>query len=344
MAGNGARKADPTLYRRTATITAAPLETLWDQPWIGEALEQVRAIIAEKVRTTSGTVGDGLRDLVSRRGKLLRPGLVLIGAGVGAKRRPRLTDRTLRLAAGIEMLHLATLVHDDVVDGSPTRRGGATMHERYGVRSAVLMGDVLFAACFQLVADGASMRNARLLSRLVSHVCDGEVDELDQSGRPVASLRAYRRRVTGKTALLIALSAFVGAAERRRDQEIQRRLLRTGHNIGMAFQIIDDILDYQSDESRMGKPVGADLLSGVYTLPAILALRSRPEIAPLLTPPITDVDRVVRAVDAAGGIDGARAAAAQYTERAFREIGRLPAGPAVESLRVTTERLLYRDR
>ncbi len=112
----------------------------------------------------------------------------------------------------------------------------------------------------------------------------------------------------------------------------------------MAFQIVDDILDYESDEARMGKPVGADLRAGVYTLPAILALRHRPEIAPLLSPPVANVERAVVAVNEAGGLAGAKAVAAQYTERAFREIQRLPNGPATEALGRTVSRLLVRDR
>lgn len=339
MARNQIREADAPLQRRTATVAS---QSLWDDQWIAQQLERVRETISNAVGSVDGAVGEGLREFVSRPGKLLRPGLVIVGASVGGK--PRITDRIISLASAVELLHLATLIHDDIVDAADTRRGGAALHTTYGTRVAVLMGDTLFARCFRIVSDSASMRNARYLAEIVGHICGGEVAEFDQNGRPIASVRAYKRRVVGKTALLIALSLFVGASERRRERSVQSRLLRVGYNLGMAFQIVDDILDYSSDEAHLGKPVGTDLQAGIHTLPAILALRSRPEIAPLLTPPVEQIDTAVRAVDDAGGIAAARSVASEYTKRAFGEIDKLPKSVATESLARAATLLLSRDR
>jgi heptaprenyl diphosphate synthase len=319
----------------------------------------VAQIVRESVQSASPRLRDALRELVGRRGKMLRPAFVVLAArlrrsgsrGVfrtGARAfgpTRELPDKIYRMAAAVEILHLATLVHDDIVDDADERRGGAALHRLYGSRDAALMGDYLFSTCFSLVAGYGTMENAQVIASGVSRICEAEIVEAEASGPDEASLRAYLRRIAGKTALLFALSFHVGASEHDVDAGDLRRLRRMGYDIGMGFQIIDDILDLTGDRNRLGKPAGNDLKQGILTAPVILAL-DRDEDRKLwwiLAADSPDVAAVVEAVEERGGLTRARALARVYTERALREAEYLPEGEVRDTLVSTARRLLERD-
>ena len=255
--------------------------------------------------------------------------------------------KIIRIGAAVEMLHMATLVHDDIIDGAATRRGMATLHAVRGPRGAVLVGDWLFVSGFSLVADLAKSENAQALSRLIARICGSEISQSADRHVIHTSVRRYLRRIAGKTAALFALSFHVGAQESGCTPQICTILRRLGYCLGMGFQIIDDILDFRQIGAETGKPTGSDLSQGIYTLPAILALlhddgrlatalgrrpRGRWAIA-----------RTARLIEDRGGIEGARRLARGYTERSLREIDRLPSNASREVLREVTERLLHRN-
>jgi heptaprenyl diphosphate synthase len=181
-------------------------------------------------------------------------------------------DKHYSLAACLEMLHMATLIHDDVIDESPTRRGKPTLHTNCGNRNAVLAGDFLLSRCFILAAKYTSPDNALALARVIAVICGQEIEQ--NSGRYIAnfSMRHYFRKIMGKSATLFALSCHIGASEAKAPRGLASRLRRVGYNIGMAFQIIDDILDYAGDPEQVRKPLGNDIREGLVTLPLICAL------------------------------------------------------------------------
>jgi heptaprenyl diphosphate synthase len=320
------------------------MKPFWDAyPEVARDLEEVRAAILSCASTDNAEVLGAVRHLLAASGKMLRPGFALLASRFGDVRD---RGRVIRAAAALEMLHMATLVHDDIIDGSPMRRGVATLNALSGPRTAVLVGDWLLASSLSLVADSAVQQDARSLARLVTRICGSEISQSTDRFVVHTSVRRYLRRIAGKTAALFALSFHVGAAEGGCAEEARAVLRRLGYCIGMGFQITDDMLDFSSSDAETGKPTRNDLSQGVYTLPVIIALRKD---ASGLEPALSRgrmsrraVARAVRFIQEKGGMDGARLIAETYTRRALREIGRLPPLPVRETLRDVTERLLVR--
>ncbi len=318
-----------------------------DTPGLRARLLRVEAIMEETVRDPSFPLGDQVAQIALSQGKMLRPALLLIGSGFGRPIRGAAPPATIeRLAAAVELLHTATLIHDDVLDKAETRRGLPTLHTRFGAVEAVLAGDWLLSRCFRLASENAGPENARLLSRLVGSVCSAEIaQDLGKFGY-TTSVRAYMRTIAGKTAALFSLALHTGASESKAKPAVTSTLRRAGYCMGMAFQVIDDILDCESTEGVMGKPVGKDIREGLCTLPLIHALRADPAGMKALLVRTREDDSVAGTVIARifelGGIDRARETAHLFTERARREIARLPGLPQKDELSLLAERLLTR--
>ena len=221
------------------------------------------------------------------------------------------------------------------------------VHARFGVKDAVLAGDWLFSRCFRLAAESSNPENARLLARLVGSICSEEIHQDLENFLWPRSVRNYLRKIAGKTAALFSLALRAGAQEAKAPARVVSILTRVGYDVGMAFQVMDDVLDFQATEGEMRKPVGKDLREGLCTLPLILALRSRPAaIEPHLSgQSMSDaaVAAVLTEVRASGALETARSHAARYTERALAELCRLPAGAPRDELRLVVEKLLARS-
>lgn len=342
----------------------------WDTfPEIRREIDRVQSVIESEAARPGGVISEGLTDLFGRDAKMLRPAFTILSARIQSGGR-RVDDHIIRLAAAIEMLHVASLIHDDIVDNADYRRGGAALHRTYGDRTAVLMGDFLFARCFSLVSDYAKPENAALLSGTVGHLIESEVGEYAETDRgETLSVRRYLHRVIGKTAVLFSLSFHIGAAEalpNGADSRSVEILRRVGYNIGIGFQIIDDVLDIFGDARATGKPTATDLKQGVLTLPVILAANNgqrvrlirtlekiaqrthRRGVVSRIRPVMLRVwerralDDIRTRIEEAGGRHGALAAAELYTRRAHRELDRLPEGSDTEILRSVTASLLNR--
>ena len=214
--------------------------------------------------------------MASSGGKRLRPAFVLLGGAFGNKAQTHLAE----IAAGVELLHMATLVHDDIIDDSPTRRGEPTVQARFGKDVAVFTGDFLLTRAMLLMSAGKADERLRDLARAMLHICEGEVGQYADRFR-TASLLRYLKRIHGKTAALFSLSLAMGAHQTGADEDVCRRLAKYGMFFGMAFQIYDDMLDYMATSKQVGKPVGHDVLSGVYTLPLLMALKDTRVEVPL---------------------------------------------------------------
>jgi len=317
----------------------------WDaHPGLQCRLEEVRGAIRQSAASDDRDVQASVSVLLESNGKMLRPAFVILASQFGNAP----SERINRVAAAIEMLHMATLAHDDIIDSADLRRGVATLSAARGPRTAVLVGDWLFANCFSMIADFADVKNSRALSRIVARICGSEVTQSAERHSLSTSVRRYLRRIAGKTAALFALSFHVGAVESGCSPELSSRLRRLGYCLGMGFQVIDDILDVAGLESMTGKPTGQDLAEGIYTLPTILALHNDDGKlrAVLSRHPRSRraLSRTAALIRERGGITSAQAVAERYTARALREISRLPAGEAREVLANVTEALFRRNR
>ncbi|HEY9595928.1 MAG TPA: polyprenyl synthetase family protein [Spirochaetia bacterium] len=319
------------------------MRSFWEgRPEIERDLEEVRRVILGRSETDDPGVREAIEQLLASSGKMLRPGFVLLASRFGRPDR----DRMIRIGAAVEMLHMATLVHDDIIDGARMRRGVATLHTVKGPRVAVLAGDWLLATSFSLVSDLYDVENSAALARLVARICGSEISQSADRFIVHTSIRRYLRRIAGKTAALFALSLYAGAVESDCPPGLCATLRRLGYCLGMGFQIVDDILDFRHEGAATGKPTGSDLAQGVVTLPAILVLRD--DHGPLGAA-IGACRRSRRAAARAaglvvrsGGLEKARVYAETFTRRAIAEIERLPAGAPRDTLRDVTEKLLHR--
>ncbi len=216
------------------------------------------------------------QSIVSAGGKRIRPTVLILTAGLltnlGENKED--TNTCCHLAATVELLHTATLIHDDVIDNSPKRRGQDTLNTIYGNHVAVLAGDYLFTRCFAILKDLGSMRSIELISKTIATLVTGEINQLERQGDFSLSTQDYLQTIYCKTGALFELSATSFAAYKEADESVQRALATYGREVGNAFQIADDMLDYSSDTSTLGKKVGEDLIDGRVTLPVIIALLS----------------------------------------------------------------------
>ncbi len=323
-------------------------------PEIQQDLDRVRSVIDSEISTPGGIVSQGLGDLARRDAKLLRPGFTVLAARIRNGGNPA-SEGIVHLAAAIEMLHMASLIHDDIVDNAATRRGQEALHVTHGSRLAVLLGDFLFARSFTLVAEHARSSNARVLSPSVARLVSAAIAEVNDQGQLDLSPRRYLHRIVGKTAILFALSFHVGAVESTptgEDDRVVQTLRRIGYNLGVGFQIVDDLLDISGDPAKTGKPRGTDLRSGIITLPLIVALQQDPKNE--LSGMVREIRRgrghvdrlleqVTRRLEQSGALSATAAVAERYTHRANRELMRLPLGRDREILGSVAVRLLQRS-
>jgi geranylgeranyl pyrophosphate synthase len=263
--------------------------------------------------------------LLASGGKRVRPAPALLAA--------RLFDaapsQAVSLGAALEMLHTATLVHDDLIDGSLLRRGLPTLNAQWTPGATVLTGDFLFARAAELAAETDSVRVMSVFARTLMVIVNGEINQMFV-GRGQASREGYLERIYAKTASLFAAAAEAGAILGDADDRAIDAMRLFGSEMGMAFQIVDDVLDFTADQERLGKPVGSDLRQGLFTLPVLYYLERHPDdrdVAALLNGRSGDgerVARVVAAVRASGAIDEALDEARAYVARAQAALRPMP--------------------
>lgn len=292
---------------------------------IQEDLQRTEALLQEPDPNRHPAITGATNLLVGSGGKRLRPALVFLSARLcGA-------DPTLALfaAAGVEMLHTATLVHDDLIDGSLIRRGTETLNARWSPAATVLTGDYLFARAAYLVARTESVRLVRRFAETLMVICNGEIRQMFDSRGRVPTFQEYEQRIYAKTASLIALSAEAGGILASADEKTIAALRTYGEQLGLAFQIVDDVLDFIADERTLGKPVGSDLRQGMVTLPVMLFLEANgdhPTLRRILTQGPSDdaVQEAVRAIAASGAIEHSLQVARDYIREAKDALALFP--------------------
>ena len=248
-------------------------------------------------------------------GKRLRPMLFLLCANSKSDFPP---EKSMPLATALELIHTASLVHDDIIDASKKRRGVETANSKYGAQIAVLVGDYIFAKAFQLVAEndyGAEVSST--LSKLVKNLCVGEIMQ-DRSLYEIPTLAEYYTRINLKTAIFLSTCCRLGAIVSDMERREVENLTAYGTSIGLAFQIIDDLLDFFGDEKITGKPHGGDLKSGVITLPVLRALEVSEQAEQLRKIVTTgqDVEAAIKIIQATDAVDYCRTRAEAHIESA----------------------------
>jgi geranylgeranyl pyrophosphate synthase len=244
---------------------------------VQEELAQVEAALQAVKRVEIPWLADMLDHVLAGEGKRLRPTIALLAGRFGRAD----VERLVSLAASIELLHTATLIHDDVIDESDTRRGRPTANARHKNMVAVMLGDYLFAHAADLVCRTESLDVVKLFSRTLMAMASGELTQDVSAYEYGQDTMDYFRRIGGKTASLFAASAEGGAMLACASEETRSALRSYGEAVGMAFQIVDDILDFEGDEEELGKPVGSDLLEGTLTLPSLLLMERSPADNPI---------------------------------------------------------------
>lgn len=288
-------------------------------------------------------LSEQLAYLVKETGKALRPALTLLS---GKSFKYNLTY-LLPMSVSVELMHTATLVHDDAIDNALTRRGQATINSIWGDEIAILMGDYLFAKAGEFVADTQTPRVIKLFSQTLGIISSGEIGQFRGAFKLDHSRESYFRRIYGKTASLFSLSTQSGAILSQAPEKAVTVMKEYGDNLGIAFQIVDDILDFTSTEEAMGKPVGSDLIQGTLTLPAIMLAERYPGDNPVKkafeTKDIKHVAQAIEMVRNSTIIDECYKTASEYCERACRNLKSLPATPSRQSLFNMAEFVVKRE-
>jgi geranylgeranyl pyrophosphate synthase len=297
-------------------------------------------LIYQPVREQLVQVGKQLRNLASQSHPSIAGLLGQVADSPGKRLRPAVTLLASRfhegngelpviMAAAVELLHVASLVHDDTIDNAAVRRGAATISSMWGDNVAVLLGDYVFASSAVMVCDTNNVHVIRRFAETIKELSTGELMEQFGAYKWDCTLEEYKERIYNKTASLFRTAAESGAILSGAPDETVRALDSYGYNVGMAFQIIDDILDYDGTEEEVGKPVGHDLLEGTLTLPGMLLIERFPEDNPIINmfqgKDVEDNQR--RALDmarASGVIDDAYDVARQFTNTAAAAIQNLP--------------------
>ena len=234
---------------------------------VATGMRDVNAVILDRMQSDIPLIPELAGHLIAGGGKRLRPMLTLASAELLGYT----GTRQHRLAAAVEFIHTATLLHDDVVDGSALRRGRKTANVIWGNSASVLVGDFLFSRSFELMVEDGSLKVLKILSRASAVIAEGEVNQLTAQRRVETSEDQYLDIIGAKTAALFAAACRIAAVVAERDEAVENALDAYGRNLGIAFQLVDDAIDYVSDEATMGKGVGDDFRDGKVTLPVILA-------------------------------------------------------------------------
>jgi len=325
----------------TAPITLASL-----QAPLRARLETVQRELRRIIESDFGLIAEVNGHLLQMQGKMFRPTLLLLSEEASSVQDPRAPT----LAAVIELIHLATLVHDDSVDHSVLRRGMPTINALFSHQISVIMGDYLYSRAVVELTRLGDLEPLRVLSRVTNEMTVGEMRQL-MALEPLAFSEAeYDLLIRSKTASLVSGACEVGAL--RAEPAEREALRRFGEYLGMAFQVIDDLLDYVGDKSVTGKPSGSDLREHKVTLPLIFALErmdpsARKQVERLMatTEPSDDqIADVVGLVAEIGGLEYARERAQRLAEQAESELDALPAGPARDALRASITYVLDRRR
>ncbi|MFA6041702.1 MAG: polyprenyl synthetase family protein [Methylophilus sp.] len=245
-----------------------------NMPFLGDNLGAVEAKLATVI-PTGGPLRAPIKRVVESPSKRLRSALVLAAANSSKS----IDEKVVRACTAIELLHLGSLVHDDIMDKSETRWNGPTVYAEEGVNTAILVGDYLFAKA-NLLASSISQEVAEIIATTIINLCEGQATELADTGNLRRTIDNYHKAIAGKTGSLLAAACTVGGLCGGVNKQTAVALGSFGESFGVAYQLLDDVLDIISTEALLGKPVGTDLKEGIYTMPALLTVQDNPKLTP----------------------------------------------------------------
>ena len=306
--------------------------------YFDEDLIEIRKIIISNLRDRDANVQSLMNNIGAVEGKMIRAILVLIGGSFGKIEKTNL----LHISAAVEILHLATLIHDDIVDDSDLRRGKKTINATHGIKSALFMGDYLFAESFILFSKFSSPRGLTNISETIKFICKSEINQFLSSYSLNSTIKDYLIRINGKCASLFSLSLSIGAYEGNADRRTILKLNRIGYYSGMAFQLVDDILDISTPKLTLGKPSETDIKKGIYSLPIIYEIKKKNgELINALEN--NNFSKVLELIKDSEGLQKSKDVAKKYTYKALRLIDELPASQERLALEALVSFLLNRS-
>ena len=311
-----------------------------------DGMNAVNAVILDRMQSRIPLIPALAGHLIAGGGKRMRPMLTLAGAALCGYQ----GSRHYKLAAAVEFIHTATLLHDDVVDGSELRRGKATANMVFGNPATVLVGDFLFTRSFELMVEDGSLKVLKILSNASSVISEGEVDQLTAQRQIETSEERYLSIIGAKTAALFAAATRIAAVVAEKSEAEERALEDYGRNLGIAFQLVDDAMDYDSDAGEMGKGKGDDFREGKMTLPVILAYaRGTEEEREFWRAAISghrtsdaDLAHAVELIGRHDTVNATRERARHFAQRAIDAIAGFPAGAARSAMAEAAEFAVYR--
>ena len=313
---------------------------------VADEFERVNQLIIDQLQSNVDLVENIGHYIVDAGGKRLRPLLALIAA----KALDEADDQAITFAAVVEFIHTATLLHDDVVDISTLRRGRPTANAHFGNASSVLVGDFIYTRAFQLMVQLANMELLDHMADTTNVIAEGEVLQLVRAGNPSVTEAQYLEVIERKTAALFGAACKGPAILKGHPAEMQQALENYGRHLGIAFQMVDDVLDYTGDPETTGKQVGDDLNEGKPTLPLIHTMTvGSDDDAALIKSALAEksseqLDEVIAAVKRSGGIDYTQSQAQQHRQHALTALNHLPDSPAKSALAALADLAVDRQR
>ncbi|MDQ4024421.1 MAG: polyprenyl synthetase family protein [Actinomycetota bacterium] len=321
MTATARRGGEPALPARDPAEAESPqaLLDLVDVPGLAADMAEVEVALKETVRSGDRFLDEVAMHLTSAGGKRFRPLLVVTAARAVAEPGTAFSqDRMVTAAVAVELLHLASLYHDDVIDEAERRRGIVTVNARWGNSVAVVAGDYLLARCAELVST-LGLEETTIAARTLGDMSKGETQELGSMFDVERDELSYLEAIEGKTASLISTTCRLSAMQASVSDDVVDAMATFGRFVGMAYQVMDDVLDLDSSADRLGKIPGQDLVEGVYTLPVIYALQRSERLRNLLGRPVDgeDLELAVRIIRAEGGLDEGRRRVREYVDGAL---------------------------
>ncbi len=296
---------------------------------IKQELEKVEIFLNNYINFSHPSIKESSRHILQAGGKRIRPAFVLL-SGSFFKDTPK--DKLISLAAAVELIHMSSLVHDDVIDEADFRRGKPTIRVLRGNKFSLHVGDYLLGQALKLVDPKNNKEIANILSKVSVEMCQGEIQQLVSAYDPKQSVKSYLYRIKRKTALLIAASCQIGAIAANATPKQVYAFYKYGYYLGMAFQIKDDVLDFEANSKTLGKPAGSDLVQGILTLPAILTLKKEDSDSKRLAELIVskfaqgekDLEEALKIIKTGDAIENSLNYLSKYVDLAKKQVDYLP--------------------
>ncbi|WP_181348228.1 heptaprenyl diphosphate synthase component II [Thalassobacillus sp. CUG 92003] len=304
--------------------------------FLKQDLAKIEEAINHTIQAEHPVLTEASTQLLEAGGKRIRPVFVLLAGKCGDYE----LDRMKAVAVSLELIHTASLVHDDVIDEAELRRGQPTIKSKWDNRIAMYTGDYMFARSLESLSELDDPRAHQVLSKTMVELCLGEIEQIKDKYNTDQNLRTYLRRIKRKTALLIAASCRLGAIAGRVPKHQENALNDYGYYVGMSYQIIDDVLDFTASEAELGKPAGSDLLQGNITLPVLYSMHDpgfKQKVNALFTPEADanseHLQDILHIIQTNGSIEQSLKLSDHYLTKAYESLEALPAGRTKQTLK-----------